>query len=126
MEIHVPDDCTQFVLSIAPFSTNTVIGSKKGAGHAALKKWKVAAGWELKTVKPHPVAGSYGLMIEWNPNETDIDIDNGVKAVADLLEWMRYTDNDRNMVRLVVGLDSSIDGAMRIRYWPENRARKEW
>lgn len=92
-----------------PPSTNALFANVPGKGRvrtAAYKRWATAAGWEAKLqAKGETIAGKFRLSI-WTP--TRVDLDNSVKAIADLLgpqtekrkHSIGITDDDRYMVEL--------------------------
>ena len=94
-----------------PPSTNSLYANVPGRGRVrtrAYKDWITAAGWEIKLQAGNQqLKGKYVLSI-WLPE--GVDIDNGVKSIADLLgpprgkkkHGLSITEDDREMVSLHV------------------------
>ena len=63
--------------------------------------WIEAAGWELVAQKPGKMLDNYRLTIRVAPGFR-ADLDNGVKAISDLLVTHEVTPDDRHMHSLHV------------------------
>ena len=114
-----------FVLSKLPPSVNE---SRRinPAGAKQLSRWTTASGWEMRTQPCKPLTdGPFAVRVLVHPKRTKCDLDNVLKGCIDLLHKMHFTDDDKHMVALHAGFDSSIDGAVQVMYWLEEKARDE-
>ncbi len=118
------DDKQVFELSSMPPSVN-VTRRADPEGKRKLKRWLKGTGWEIKEQRIRPITGPFAVYLEINPALTEMDIDNGVKAILDLLHVMRMTDDDRECVRLIVVLDYELQTVAKVTYhtMPLSRAQ---
>jgi Holliday junction resolvase RusA-like endonuclease len=104
----------------APPSTNNLYASVRGkrVRTGRYKTWQQVAGWEVVAAYPDKqhIDGPFCLSI-WLP--PGLDLDNGVKAIADLLgpgkHGLGITEDDRQMVELHVYRDRTTKGTCRVR-----------
>ncbi len=103
----------------APHSTNNLYRNVPGKGRVrtpAYRMWQQSSGWEIKTQWQGKIDGPFALTI-WLP--PGLDLDNGVKAVADLIgpgtHGLGLTEDDRQMVELHVYRDRNGGKQCRVR-----------
>lgn len=92
---------TQYVaLSLpAPISTNNLFINVNGGARARVKSqrykaWLLEAGIRLNTQRPGRIEGFYELRITVS-SKCRLDLDNSIKATADLLQKHGVVSNDR-------------------------------
>ena len=115
----------QFLLSSPPPSVN-VTRRADPVGKKLLSRWLNGSGWEMKIYDIRPLTSKYyGVSITFNPRKVELDLDNGIKAVIDLLHVMHMTPDDRELVALFVTFSSKIEGAVRVKYWGQEKGRAD-
>lgn len=77
-----------------------------------VKRWKKQAGTEIliqiTTASVKSLGcGRYGVRIRW-PEDDPADVDGRLKAMLDLLVWMRLTPDDRFCRHLSVGFTPTL------------------
>ena len=80
-----------------PPSLNNAYANAPGRGRVAtkaLRQWKEAAGWELKTQPRQSFAGKFRIELQV-PSDMRGDLDNRSKAACDLLTEHRIIPDDR-------------------------------
>lgn len=92
---------TTFLTLPAPPSTNMLFRNVRGKGRVRTEKydaWLAEAGWKLRMQRPESVKGPVVLVIGVERMSKTADIDNRIKAVADLLVKHRVIDDDKNVM----------------------------
>jgi hypothetical protein len=99
-----------FSLSLPlPPSTNHLFATvgRKRIRTAKYNSWARNAGTVAKIARPSPVCGKFALQIGL-PFDMPGDISNRIKAVEDLLVDLKFTDDDRHCVRVVVERNAAV------------------
>jgi Holliday junction resolvase RusA-like endonuclease len=93
-----------------PVSTNAIWRAVKGRNikSEAYRKWQEAAGWSLAAQRPAKIKGPV------RPSRRAFDLDNRIKAIADLLVAHRVIEGDHSTVvrELTVELGTGLPGAL--------------
>lgn len=92
-------------LPFPPSSNNLFVNGRRGRFVSpAYAAWKKEAGAAIKQqIGDQAVSGPYALQIRFvRPSRRRMDLDNRVKAVIDLLAWMKVTDDDSELQSLRV------------------------
>ena len=90
-------------LSALPPSVNSMFANRPGGRFKtkAYKDWLTLAGHELNRQKPGRVAGPYAVTFTFGRVNKRADLDNIIKASADLLVSHGVVDDDRFAQRIV-------------------------
>ena len=92
-----------FNLPMPPSTNNLYANAGKGrVKTTAYRNWQSRAGWEMKA--QWPTLPHFDGMLECRivlPRTSRIDIDN-IKALPDLLTYMRVIDDDKQIRRLTI------------------------
>jgi Holliday junction resolvase RusA-like endonuclease len=88
-----------------PPSLNNAYPTNKRTGKRypspKLTAWKTGAGWEIKAAKLDRITGPYNLDIQVCANLRG-DLDNRIKAIADLLVEHQITPDDAKAQRVTI------------------------
>ena len=83
------------------------------------RKWKTAAGWELKAQRPQPIAGWVKVAISLGRTKRRSDADNRVKLCLDLLVDHGLLEDDSKVASVTVAWASDVaPGRVRIEVSP--------
>lgn len=85
-------------------STNNLFATVAGRRRVKSQRyrtWLNAAGWDVKEAAPEPIRGEVDVSITFDRADRK-DIDNGVKAILDLLVEHGLIDDDKHVVSLHV------------------------
>ncbi len=96
----MPEPVCRLVLPIPPSTNNLFRGGARGGRYKtqAYKAWLTAAGWEVKLQRPptlHPPLRTCLRVLVEAPFGPNRDLDNGLKAILDLLTTMGVYVDDK-------------------------------
>jgi crossover junction endodeoxyribonuclease RusA len=108
-----------------PPSTNGLFFNLRKGGRAPTRKytaWQTEAGWMLKQ-KPVMSFGQMLVQVRiWIPRKSRIDIDNGSKAVLDLLQTHGIFKNDKQVERLTIERHDDKDALVEVTPYSESNS----